>query len=88
MSSPDAAPAHAVKGELPRAGRYAVTNGAELSELHTAGRALRKRYRDDFLRGQQSLTDDLKRLGIPLLQARTNESPFGLLQQFYGERQR
>ena len=32
--------------------------------------------------------NDLLRLGVPLLQASTDQPPFALLQQYYGERRR
>ncbi len=77
-----------MESELPRAGRYAVTDGSRQSELDTAGRSLRERYRAHFESGRQTLGDDLKRLGIPLLRASTDTSPFALLQQYYGEQRR
>jgi uncharacterized protein (DUF58 family) len=74
--------------ELPKAGRYAVTNGLTRSELHTADRQLRQRYRDDFDGLRESLSADLLRLGIPLLSASTAEAPFSLLRQYYGDPRR
>lgn len=71
--------------ELPRAGRYAVTNGVERSELHTADRDLRSAYRQRFAQQRRSLAENLQRLGIPLLEATTDRAPFGLLQQYYGQ---
>lgn len=73
---------------LPRAGRYAVTDGNERSELHTASKALRKQYGKSARQQQESLSRDLLRLGIPLLQASTDTPPFTLLQQFYGDPRR
>lgn len=75
-----------MESELPRAGRYAVTDGHGRSELHTADKKIRKHYRTRFRNRQQSLSQDLMRLGIPLLRAQTNNAPFGLLQDYYGER--
>ncbi len=74
--------------ELPRAGTYAVTNGSERSELQTGNRQLRDNYR---LRQQQQhalLSDDLIRLGVPLLHASTHLPPFGLLQTYFGDTRR
>jgi uncharacterized protein (DUF58 family) len=70
---------------LPRAGRYTVTDGVERSELHTASRHLREDYSERFREQRETLTRDLQRLGIPLLEASTLHPPFSLLQQFYGE---
>jgi uncharacterized protein (DUF58 family) len=77
-----------LEARLPRAGHYAVTDGVQRSELHTADRQLRRDYRERFLEREQSLARDLMRLGIPLLQAQTDRAPFELLQSYYGERLR
>jgi uncharacterized protein (DUF58 family) len=74
-----------MESELPRAGNYAVTDGEQRSELQTADRRLRQRYREQFEGQRESLSRDLMRLGIPLLQAATNRAPFGLLQDYYGD---
>jgi uncharacterized protein (DUF58 family) len=74
--------------ELPRAGRYAVTDGNQRSELHTADRRLRQAYHQRSEQRREQLSKDLVRLGIPLLQASTDRAPFPLLQQFYGEARR
>jgi len=77
-----------LESRLPRAGKYAVTDGSERSELHTADSKLRHAYRQRFQQRRDVLTQDLLRLGIPLLQASTNRAPFNLLQQFYGDTRR
>jgi len=77
-----------MEAELPRGGRYAVTDGTQRSELHTGNRALRKTFRDEFQQQRTLLSRDLLRLGIPLLQAGTDRAPFTLLQEFYGEQRR
>lgn len=77
-----------LEGELPRAGTYAVTDGERRSELHTGNRALAQRYRDDHLQQRQTLAHEMQRLGIPLLSALTSDSPFSLLQTYYGEQRR
>ena len=74
-----------MEAELPRAGRYAVTDGSDRSELYTADRRLRSAYHQRALERRDALSNDLLRLGIPLLQAVTDRAPFTLLQQFYGE---
>ncbi len=73
---------------LPRAGRYAVTDGSTRSELHTADTALRRRFEDARQAQQAALATDLQRLGIPLLEASTDASPLVLLQTYYGEPRR
>lgn len=77
-----------LESDLPRAGTYAVTDGTQRSELHTADRLLRRRYHDQLLEQRDVLRSNLLRLGVPLLQASTNHTPFGLLLQFYGDRRR
>lgn len=77
-----------VESELPRAGKYAVTNGSERSELYTGDRKLRDTYREHFQQNRNLLSHDLQRLGIPMLQASTDRAPFSVLQQFYGEQRR
>jgi uncharacterized protein (DUF58 family) len=74
--------------ELPRAGAYAVTNGSERSELHTGDKQLRLRYRDRLQQQRDVLRNDFLSLGIPLLQAYTDHSPFTLLQTYYGNMRR
>lgn len=72
-----------LEAELPKAGSYAVTNGNERSELHTGDRQLRQNYRLQLQQQRELFTADLVRLGVPLLQASTDEAPFSLLQKYY-----
>lgn len=77
-----------LEGELPMAGRYAVTDGVLRSELDTADKSLRRAYATRFREQREQLSQDMQRLGIPLLQATTDQAPFKLLQTFYGENRR
>ena len=77
-----------MEGEMPRAGTYAVTNGQERSELNTSNKTVRQRFEREVEIHNQMLQHDMQRLGIPLLKARTDESPFNLLQRFYGSQKR
>jgi uncharacterized protein (DUF58 family) len=77
-----------MEGELPRGGHYAVTDGEQRSELHTADRKLRSDYRQRFSERRELLSSDFRRLGIPILQATTDSAPFTLLRQYYGDRVR
>ncbi|MEH6518170.1 MAG: DUF58 domain-containing protein [Halioglobus sp.] len=74
--------------QLPRAGRYAVTDGVERSELATADKRLRASYQQHAEQRDQTLGQSLQRLGIPLLRASTDQAPFVLLQTYYGESRR
>jgi len=73
---------------LPGAGTYAVTNGRERSELYTADRQLRNRYQQDMQRQRKHFSDHLNSLGVPLLAASTDRSPFALLHTYYGDMRR
>ena len=77
-----------LESSLPRAGQYAVTDGASRSELHTADKRLRRRYQEKFQLREDELSRDLMRLGIPLLRAQTDQPPFTLLQNYYGDSRR
>jgi len=74
-----------LENALPRAGRYAVTDGQQRSVLHTADRRLRRNYQDRARIRHESLSKDLLRLGIPLLSASTDQAAFTLLQHYYGD---
>jgi uncharacterized protein (DUF58 family) len=74
--------------QLPRAGRYAVTDGIERSELATADKKLRASYQQHAEQRAKTLGQSLQRLGIPLLRASTDQAPFVLLQTYYGESRR
>jgi uncharacterized protein (DUF58 family) len=73
---------------LPRAGTYAVTNGRERSQLHTADRQLRNRYHRDMQERRDLISSHLRSLGVPLLAASTDQSPFALLHTYYGDTRR
>lgn len=77
-----------LEADLPRAGRYAVTDGQARSELDTADRGLRKAYIERAGQQRALLSMELLRLGIPLLQASTRQAPFSVLQPFYGDPRR
>ncbi|MEM6580284.1 MAG: DUF58 domain-containing protein [Pseudomonadota bacterium] len=77
-----------LEAELPVAGRYAVTDGNARSELDTADKKLRLNFSERRQQESELLSTDFLKLGLPLLQATTNTSPFSLLQRFYGEQRR
>ena len=77
-----------LESSLPRAGQYAVTDGTNRSELHTADKGLRRQYEEKFRLREEELSKDLMRLGIPLLRAQTDQPPFTLLQGYYGDLRR
>ena len=77
-----------MEAKLPRAGSYTVTNGTDRCQLHTANRATRNRFQQRQLELKSQLSNDLLRLGIPLLSASTVAAPFLLLQTYYGDNRR
>lgn len=77
-----------LEAQLPRAGRYAVTDGLARSELNTGDRRLAQRHADAMHAREAALQGQLLRLGIPLLQASTDIAPLGLLQTYYGPSRR
>ena len=77
-----------MEARLPKAGTYAVTNGNERSELHTGDHGLQHRYQQAYQMQRDTLSQDLLRLGIPMLTATTDQAPFALLQKYYGNRRK
>ena len=77
-----------LESHLPRAGTSAVTNGRDRSELNTADRRLRERFHRDRQAQRDVFGGHLRSLGVPLLVASTDQSPFALLQTYYGESRR
>ncbi len=77
-----------LESDLPGAGTYAVTDGRERSELHTADRQVRRRFHRDREEQRALLNGHLQSLGVPLLTASTDQSPFSLLQTYYGDTRR
>ncbi len=77
-----------LEAELPRAGHYAVTDGIGRTALNTADPALRDAYRAAHQQQQQALAATMRPLGIPVLTAGTNASPFLLLQTYYPDQRR
>ncbi len=77
-----------LEADLPKAGRYAVTDGSARSELDTADRGLRSSYRERARQRSELLSRDLLRLGIPMMRVRTDQAAFSVLQQFYGDARR
>ncbi len=73
-----------LESELPRAGSYTVTDGEKRSQLHTADKQLRQEYAVQHRAYRDGLAHQLMSLGVPLLNASTQESPFVLLHTYYG----
>ena len=71
--------------ELPPAGRYCVTDGSNRSDLQTGTRSIRQAFNERFESGLQKLQSQYGQLGIPLIEASTDQSPLALLQSFYLE---
>ncbi len=77
--------------ELPDSGTYAVTDGRSRARLYTGDRRLREAFHERFQQRLDTLQQALGKLGIPMIEASTGDSPLTLLQDYYagtGERRR
>ena len=74
--------------QLPRSGRYAVTDGVTRSELNTADKGLQRKFSEEKATQAKQLASDLSRLGIPLIRASTGVSALSALQPVYGDKRR
>jgi uncharacterized protein (DUF58 family) len=70
---------------LPGAGRYTVTNGVDKTDLHTGDKALRLQFTERFESTLQSLRGEYGKLGIPVIEASTEQAPLSLLQAYYAD---
>ncbi len=73
---------------LPRGGRYAVTDGSRQAQLQTGSKRLRQRFAEEALQRQDSLSQQLRKLGIPLIPIGTDQPPLPTLQSYYGNQRR
>ena len=69
--------------QLPESGNYAVTDGESRARLYTGDRDLREAFTARFEGRLADLKQALGKLGIPLIEASTTDSPLGLLQDYY-----
>lgn len=74
--------------QLPGAGRYTVTDGQQRTELHTGNAALRAAFAQRFQTRLGQLRDKYAGLGIPIIEASTDQSPLALLQSCYADNRR
>lgn len=68
---------------LPTAGRYTVTNGADRTDLLTGKAALKNSFSEHFDNRLSQLRSAYGKLGIPIIEASTDQSPLHLLQSYY-----
>lgn len=69
--------------ELPEAGGYAVTDGQSRVRLYTGESRLREAFSGRFRQQLNELRGAYGKLGIPLIEASTADSPLGVLQAYY-----
>ena len=74
-----------LEGRLPRAGHYAVSDGLARSELHTANKRLRAKFSEAHRQQLEATRETYGRLGIPLIEISTADSPLSVLQAYYSE---
>ncbi|MEE4659213.1 MAG: DUF58 domain-containing protein [Halieaceae bacterium] len=68
---------------LPDKGSYAVTDGQRRARLYTGDRRLRSAFSARFQEQLDALREANGRLGIPLIEASTDQSPLNQLQMYY-----
>jgi uncharacterized protein (DUF58 family) len=68
---------------LPDAGRYTVTDGVNRTDLATGAAALRDGFSHHFDSSLQALRSAYGKLGVPVIEARTEQAPLRLLQSYY-----
>jgi len=71
---------------LPPPGQYTISNGQQRNLIHTGDRRLRENYSQHFSSRLESLHQQLAKLGIPLIEACTNQAPLQRLLHFYSAR--
>lgn len=69
--------------ELPESGAYVVTDGESRATLFTGEHRLRESYTARYQHELASLRQSLGKLGIPMIEASTTDSPLGLLLAYY-----
>ncbi len=74
--------------QLPEGGDYTVTDGQQRAHLETGNRRLREQFRQQASERQHGLNQQMRRLGIPLIPARTDTPPLSVLQNYYGTQRR
>lgn len=70
--------------KLPPPGQYNISDGQQTNVIHTGNTAARLRYSELFDKKLQSLHQQLAKLGIPLIEIGTQQSPLSRLLEFYG----
>jgi uncharacterized protein (DUF58 family) len=68
---------------LPGAGRYTVTDGVNRTDLFTGAAGLQNSYLEHFDDSLSALRSAYGKLGVPVIEARTDEPPLHLLQSYY-----
>lgn len=68
---------------LPEAGRYTVTDGVNRTDLLTGSTALRHNFSVHFDDSLDALRSAYGKLGVPVIEAHTEQAPLHLLQSYY-----
>jgi uncharacterized protein (DUF58 family) len=68
---------------LPAAGRYTVTDGDNRTDLLTGSAAMQSSYREHFDNSLAALRSAYGKLGVPVIEAGTDDAPLHLLQSYY-----
>lgn len=71
---------------LPPPGQYTISNGQQRNQIHTGDKAVRERYSQHFSTKLETLHQQLGKLGIPLIEASTDQAPLQRLLHYYSAR--
>ncbi|WP_034837857.1 DUF58 domain-containing protein [Endozoicomonas numazuensis] len=75
-----------LESELPRPGRYDITNGMHRKTIDTRSRDLRQKYRSQHHQFQTSLKDQLASIRVPLMELEAGQDTGSQLQAWFGSR--
>lgn len=70
--------------QAPPSGRYGVTDGKQSGILNTRSKAGQTSYNDFFRNHHHTVSELMKKRGIPLIQLSTSDNPALVLQQYFG----
>ena len=77
-----------LEAELPRPGRYDITNGIHRKTIDTHSRQARQRYRQDFQTSLEALKQQFSGLRVPFIELSAAESTAEQMQASFGIRRR
>ena len=73
-----------LESELPAAGIYTISNGQQQQRIDTAATSLRHQFQQRAENRRQSLQQTFNKVGIPVLDISTDDSPVMVLRRYLG----